>query len=49
MADREPVNGFAVQFASFVGSDKERFETLLRKLLSTPDPPEAQVHLSPRE
>jgi hypothetical protein len=49
MADREPVNGFAVQFASFVGEDKDRFETLLRKLLSTSDAPEAQVQLAPRE
>ncbi|HLE60509.1 MAG TPA: PilZ domain-containing protein [Thermoanaerobaculaceae bacterium] len=49
MADREPVNGFAVQFASFAGEDKVRFETLLRKLLSAPDPSEAQVQLAPRE
>jgi hypothetical protein len=49
MADREPVSGFAVQFASFAGNDKERFETLLRKLLSSPDPPEAHLQLSPRE
>ena len=48
-ADWEPVEGFAVQFASFVGEDKERFETLLHRLLSAPDPAEAQVHLSPRE
>ena len=48
-ADREPVNGFAVQFASFAGEDKVRFETLLRKLLSAPDPSEAQVQLAPRE
>ena len=32
MADREPVSGFAVQFASFSGEDKVRFETLLRGL-----------------
>jgi hypothetical protein len=38
-----------VQFASFVGEDKERFETLLHRLLSAPDPAEAQVQLSPRE
>lgn len=49
MADREPVNGFAVQFASFAGEDKVRFEILLRKLLSAPDPSEAQVQLAPRE
>lgn len=49
MADREPVSGFAVQFASFTGKDKERFETLLRKLLSVPDQLEAHVQLSPRE
>jgi hypothetical protein len=49
MADREPVNGFAVQFASFAGNDKERFEALLHKLLATPDPPNPRLHLSPRE
>jgi Tfp pilus assembly protein PilZ len=49
MADREPVSGFAVQFASFTGNDKQRFETLLRKLLSVPDQLEAHVQLSPRE
>jgi CheY-like chemotaxis protein len=49
MADREPVNGFAVQFASFAGKEKVRFETLLRQLLSAPEPSEAQVQLAPRE
>jgi len=48
MADREPVSGFAVQFASFSGEDKVRFETLLRRLLSS-DSSEAQVQLVPRE
>ncbi|OFV80268.1 MAG: hypothetical protein A2Y78_10690 [Acidobacteria bacterium RBG_13_68_16] len=49
MADREPVSGFAVQFASFSGEDKVRFETLLRRLLSSSDSSEAQVQLAPRE
>jgi hypothetical protein len=49
MADREPVSGFAVQFASFAGQDKVRFETLLRRLLSSSDSSRAQVQLSPSE
>jgi hypothetical protein len=49
MADREPVSGFAVQFASFAGQDKGRFESLLRRLLSSSDSSMAQVQLAPRE
>jgi hypothetical protein len=49
LADREPVSGFAVQFASFSGQDKLRFETLLRRLLGSSGSSVAQVQLAPRE
>jgi CheY-like chemotaxis protein len=48
MADREPVNGFAVQFCSFVGEDRQRFEALLSRFLKVPDPPDAEVQIAPR-